>query len=322
MIEIQKPKIECISASDDNKNMSFVVEPLERGFGTTLGNCLRRILLSSLPGAAPVGIKIEGATHEFSHVSGVKEDVTDIILNLKGLAVKAYTEDINFKQVCTINKHTPGVVTAADIEHSSDIEIMNPDMYICTLEEGASLNMAITIGVGRGYVSAAENRKGAIAQEEDATFIPIDSIFTPVETASYIVEGARQGGNMNFEKLTINVLTNGTLTPKEVISLSAKIMATHIDLFVNLSENVIDVSLKADDVEVTTKSTETTIEELDLTCRSYNCLKRSNINTIEDLVKKSEDDLMKARNLGKKSINEIIEKLAARGLSLKSKEDI
>lgn len=322
MIEIQKPKIECKELS--SSEMNFTVEPLERGFGTTLGNCLRRILLSALPGAAAVGVKIEGASHEFTSIPGVKEDVTDIILNIKGLAVKAYTNDINFKQTCEINKHTAGIVTAADITHTSDIEILNPDLYICTLDENASFNMSIIIGVGRGYVSANEHKKEIEnAYAQDTSYISIDSIYTPVVTASYVVETARQGGDMSFEKLTVSVTTNGTMTPKEVISLAAGIMEQHVNLFVNLTDNMKDtVQLVEQEDETQSKTLETNIEELDLTCRSYNCLKRAGIHTVQDLTKKSEEDLMKARNLGKKSITEIIGKLDALGLSLKSKDEI
>ena len=320
MIEIKKPNIECVAVND--KEMSFVVEPLERGFGITLGNCLRRILLSALPGAAPIGIKIEGATHEFTSLPGVKEDVTDIILNIKGLAVKAYTNDVNFIQTCEINKHTAGVVTAKDIAHSSDIEIMNPDMYICTLEEGASLNMQIIIGVGRGYVSAHDHKKDAANEfNQDALYISIDSIFTPVETASYFVEQARVGGDMSYEKLTVKVKTTGTMSPKEVISLAADLMSQHVNLFTDLTDSGIKV--KMDDGEVKEEAqAELLIDDLELSVRSFNCLKRAGINTVAELCKKTEEDLMKSRNLGKKSIVEIIEKLQSRGLSLKTKEDI
>ena len=232
MIEIQKPKIECVDVVD-GREMKFVVEPLERGFGTTIGNALRRILLSALPGAAPVSIKIEGVRHEFSSIPGVKEDVTEIILNIKGLAVKAHSDSAEFRQVAKLRKSTAGVVTAADIEHSSEIEILNPDMYICTLDEGAVLNMDITIGNGRGYVPAAANKD----ETQPIGYIPIDSIFTPVESASYTVESTRLGQNINYDKLTVNVSTNGTCTPREVISLAAKILEDHISLFVNLAPN-------------------------------------------------------------------------------------
>lgn len=317
MIEIKKPNIECVER-EAGKVMEFVVEPLERGFGTTLGNCLRRILLASLPGAAPVGIKIEGVSHEFTAIDGIKEDVTEIVLNLKGLAVKAHTEDRDFKQICTINKYTAGVVTAADIAHSSDIEILNPDLYICTLDEGAKLEMEITIGVGRGYVSANENKD----DNQPLGYIPIDSIFTPVVSASYFVEATRLGQNINFDKLTIKVCTNGTVSPREVISLSAKIMADHVNIFVNLVDDMKgkEILISHDD-ELQHKKLETSIEELDLSVRSYNCLKRAGIHSVQDLTKKSEEDMLKVRNLGKKSLDEVIKKIKALGFDLKNKDE-
>ncbi len=317
MIEIQKPRIECIE-KESGRSMEFVVEPLERGFGTTMGNALRRILLSALPGAAPVGIKIEGVKHEFTSIAGIKEDVTDIILNIKGLAVKAHTEDKNFRQICTINKYTAGEVYASDIAHSSDIEILNPDMYICTLEEGGKLEMEITIGVGRGYVPAGENKD----DEQPIGFIPVDSIFTPVEAASYTVESTRCGQDINFDKLTIKVLTDGTFSPREVISLSAKIMEDHVGLFVNLVDSMKGRELLvSQDDEKQTKKLETSIEELDLSVRSYNCLKRAGIHTVQDLTKKTEDDMLKVRNLGKKSLDEVVKKIRDLGFDLKSKDE-
>lgn len=324
MIKIQTPSIQCIEDASNSKSMNFVIEPLERGFGTTLGNSMRRILLSTLPGAAAVGIKIAGATHEFAHIDGVKEDVTDIILNIKSLAVKAYTDDINFTTQCEINKHTAGVVTAADITHGSEIEILNPDLYICTLDEGANLELTIYIGMGRGYVSAAEHKKAAEnAYSQDASYISIDSIYTPVETASYTVESARLGGDMSYEKLTISVTTTGTYTPKEVISLAADILEKQVHLFSELSTSAPTVELENSKKAGTGVEKETTsIDELELTVRPYNCLKRANIHTIEDLCKKTEDDLMKVKNLGKRSVNEIIDKLTSLGYSLRNKEEI
>lgn len=317
MIEIQKPKIECVDVVD-GREMKFVVEPLERGFGTTIGNALRRILLSALPGAAPVSIKIEGVRHEFSSIPGVKEDVTEIILNIKGLAVKAHSDSAEFRQVAKLRKSTAGVVTAADIEHSSEIEILNPDMYICTLDEGAVLNMDITIGNGRGYVPAAANKD----ETQPIGYIPIDSIFTPVESASYTVESTRLGQNINYDKLTVNVSTNGTCTPREVISLAAKILEDHISLFVNLVDTMKDREiLISQDDEKAHKKLEMSIEDLDLSVRSYNCLKRANIHTVEDLIRKTEDEMLKVRNLGKKSLDEVMQKLEAYGLSLEKKED-
>ena len=317
MIEIQKPKIECVDVVD-GREMKFVVEPLERGFGTTIGNALRRILLSALPGAAPVSIKIEGVRHEFSSIPGVKEDVTEIILNIKGLAVKAHSDSLEFRQVAKLRKSTAGVVTAADIEHSSEIEILNPDMYICTLDEGAVLNMDITIGNGRGYVPAAANKD----ETQPIGYIPIDSIFTPVESASYTVESTRLGQNINYDKLTVNVSTNGTCTPREVISLAAKILEDHISLFVNLVDTMKDREiLISQDDEKAHKKLEMSIEDLDLSVRSYNCLKRAGIHTVQDLTKKTEEEMLKVRNLGKKSLDEVIKKIRDLGFDLRNKDE-
>lgn len=317
MIEIQKPKIECVDVVD-GREMKFVVEPLERGFGTTIGNALRRILLSALPGAAPVSIKIEGVRHEFSSIPGVKEDVTEIILNIKGLAVKAHSDSAEFRQVAKLRKSTAGIVTAADIEHSSEIEILNPDMYICTLDEGAVLNMDITIGNGRGYVPAAANKD----ETQPIGYIPIDSIFTPVESASYTVESTRLGQNINYDKLTVNVSTNGTCTPREVISLAAKILEDHISLFVNLVDTMKDREiLISQDDEKAHKKLEMSIEDLDLSVRSYNCLKRAGIHTVQDLTKKTEEEMLKVRNLGKKSLDEVIKKIRDLGFDLRNKDE-
>ncbi|MEG1508832.1 MAG: DNA-directed RNA polymerase subunit alpha [Clostridia bacterium] len=317
MIEIFEPKIECIG-SDMNTEAQFVVEPLERGFGTTIGNALRRILLSALPGAAAVGVKIEGVSHEFSTIPGVKEDVTEIILNLKNLAVKAHTEDNCFKQVVTISKNTSGEVRAADIIASSDIDILNPELFICTLDEGARLEMEITIGVGRGYVSAKDNKDDS----QPIGYIPIDAIFTPVKKASYFVESARVGQSINYDKLTVEVLTDGTVSPREVISLSAKIMNDHIALFIDLVDDMKNKEiLVSHDDEKQHKVLEMSIEDLELSVRSYNCLKRASIHTVEDLTKKTEDDMLKVRNLGKKSLDEVIKKIKDLGFSLRNKDE-
>lgn len=317
MIEIIKPKIEY-KEMEAGRLAQFSVEPLERGFGITLGNSLRRILLSALPGAAPVGIKIAGVKHEFSTIPGVKEDGTEIVLNIKGLAVKAHTQDKDFKQIVTIRKNTAGVVTAADIQHGSDIEILNPDMYICTLDEGAKLEMDITIGVGRGYVSAKEQNH----ENEPIGFIPIDSIYTPVEKASYTVESARLGQDINYDKLTVEVLTDGTYSPSEVVSLAAKIMQEHTRLFVGLVDDMesYDIMVTPDD-EKESQILLTSIEDLEFSPRSYNCLKRDNINTVKDLVSRTEEDLLNVKSLGKKSLEEVIAKLAELGLQLKSKDE-
>lgn len=317
MIEIQKPNINREDI-DPGRKTRFSIEPLERGFGTTLGNSLRRILLGALPGAAPVGIRIHGVQHEFTAINGIKEDVTDIILNIKGLAVKANTEDRRFKQLCTINKYTAGVVTAADIAHSDDIEILNPDLEICTLDEGAALEMEIYIGVGRGYVGASENKD----EEQGIGYIPVDSIFTPVIAASYQVESTRKGQDINFDKLTIDVTTDGTATPNEVISLSAKIMNDHLGIFVKLVDNMAEKEiLISQDNESQAKIYEMVIEDLDLSVRSYNCLRRAGINTVKDLIERTEDDMLKVRNLGKKSLEEVMKKIEDLGLKLKDKEE-
>ena len=317
MIEIQKPNINREDLEVGRKTR-YAIEPLERGFGTTLGNSLRRILLGALPGAAPVGIRIHGVQHEFTAIPGIKEEVTDIILNIKGLAVKAHTEDKNFKQLCTINKYVAGVVTAADISHSDDIEILNPDLEICTLDEGASLEMEIYIGVGRGYVNASENKD----EEQGIGYIPVDSIFTPVIAASYQVESTRKGQDINFDKLTIDVTTDGTATPNEVISLSAKIMNDHLGIFVRLVDNMAEREiLISQDNESQAKIYEMVIEDLDLSVRSYNCLRRAGINTVKDLIEKTEDDMLKVRNLGKKSLEEVMKKIDDLGLKLKDKDE-
>lgn len=316
MIEITKPKIEC-EETVSGREARFVVEPLERSFGTTLGNALRRVLLGSLPGAAPVGIRIDGVRHEFSTIPGVKEDVSEIILNLKGLAIKAHTEDKDFKQLMYIKKNTAGIVYAADIEHSSDIDILNPEMYICTLDEGANLDMEINVGVGRGYVSANMNKD----DEQPIGYIPIDSIYTPVERASYFVEPARVGQDINYDKLTIDVITNGTSTPHEVISLSAKIINDLLGLFIGLVDDMAERNLLKQDDEKQTKVLEMAIDDLDLSVRSYNCLKRAGINTVQDLIQMSEEDMLKVRNLGKKSLDEVMKKIHELGFELQSKDE-
>jgi DNA-directed RNA polymerase subunit alpha len=317
MIEIIKPKIQ-IEDVQDNKAARFVVEPLERGFGITLGNSLRRILLSALPGAAPVGIRIAGVMHEFSSIKGVKEDVTEIVLNVKGIAIKAHTADKKFKQVVTIRKNKAGIVTAEDIEHGSDIQILNPEHIICTLDDGAKFEMDITIGVGRGYVQASENK----TELEPIGFIPVDSIFTPVEKASYVVESTRVGQDINFDKLTVDVVTNGTVSPQEVVSLSAKIMNDHVKQFVNLVDYMDNYDiLKQVDENGPSQALEMSIEDLELSVRSYNCLKRAGIHTIKDLTMRSEDDMLKVRNLGKKSLEEVIKKINDLGFFLKGNDE-
>lgn len=324
MIEIIKPKIVC-EESEKDKTAKFIIEPLERGFGTTLGNALRRILLSALPGAAALGIKINGVSHEFSTIPNVREDVSEIILNIKDLALKINSPELNdinysdndYTKTVYIRKNTAGDVTAKDIEHDSEVEIKNPDLYICHLDEGAKLDMEIVLGVGRGYVSADNNK----SVKQPIGYIPIDSIFTPVESASYSVEGTRVGQSMNYDKLTLEVSTNGASTPKEVVSLASRVMEEHLKLFVNLVDMMgYDIVINTDN-DKQHKILDKNIEDLDLSVRSYNCLKRAAIHTVKDLTKLSEDDMLKVRNLGRKSLDEVIQKLNALGLNLRNKDE-
>lgn len=317
MMEIEKPRI-TLEESADGRIGKFVVEPLERGYGITLGNALRRVLLSALPGAAVTGIRIEGVSHEFSTVKGVKEDVAEIILNLKGLNLKANYADKSLKKVLKIERNKPGVVTAADIEIDPEVEILNPDMYICTIDEGGKLNAELWVGKGRGYVVADKNKDSS----QPIGFIAIDSIFTPVKSASYNVESTRVGQNIDYDKLTVDVKTDGSLTAKEVVSLAAKAIEDHIRLFVTLSETIsgMDILVSREE-DKQQKVLEMNIEDMDLSVRSYNCLKRAGIHTVEDLTKRSEDDMLKVRNLGRKSLDEVISKLQSYGLDLKKTED-
>lgn len=317
MMEIEKPKITCEEA-DNGTFARFIVEPLDRGFGLTIGNALRRTLLGALPGAAPIAIRINGVQHEFSTIKGVVEDVIDIVLNIKCLAVKTNNLDKDFKTTLRINKFEAGEVTARDIEPNDEVEILNPDLHIATLDDGAKFEMEIIIGRGRGYVSADLNKD----ETQDIGYIAVDSIFTPVKRVNYNVETARVGQNMNYDKLTLEVETNGTLSAREVVSLSAKIIQDHTNLFVELVESMKDLSiLQAREDEKQHKVLEMTIEDMDLSVRSYNCLKRANINTVADLAKKSKDDMLKVRNLGLKSLEEVIKKLEDLGLSLRNDED-
>ncbi|MBQ7453265.1 MAG: DNA-directed RNA polymerase subunit alpha [Clostridia bacterium] len=317
MFEIEKPRIECLE--DENGSYAkFVLEPLEKGFGTTIGNALRRMLLSSLPGAAAVCIKIAGVQHEFSTLKGCREDVTEIILNIKNLAVKTASTDRNFKKTIYLKVKGPAVVTAKDIMPDDEVQVLNPDLYICSLEADGELDMQIIVGRGRGYVSADKNK----SEEYPIGYIAIDSMFTPVKSASYEVENTRVGQNTDFDKLTVEVKTNGTVSAKEVISLASKLLVEHANLFVDLvaemNSTSILVSREEDKVQ---KLMEMSIEEMDLSVRSYNCLKRANINTVEDLTKKTEDDMLKVKNLGRKSLDEVIAKLNDLGLGLKVRED-
>ena len=318
MMEMRSPDIK-ITENESKNYAKFVVEPLERGFGTTIGNCLRRILLSALPGAAAVGIKIAGVDHEFSTIKGVKEGVTEIILNLKTVRFKAISSlETAGKQECKLYANTVGAVTAGDIQCAMGIEVMNPDQIICTLDEGAEIDMSIFVDCGRGYVPAAQNKDN----HELIGYIPIDSIYTPVVRVNYAVESTRVEQSIDFDKLTLEVTTDGTTSAKEITSLAAKIMNDHIRLFVNLVSDMDEHEiLKKDTEDPGTKVLEMSVEDLDLSVRSYNCLKRANIHTVEDLTKRTEDDMLKVRNLGRKSLEEVVKKLEDLGLGLKSQED-
>ena len=317
MMEIEKPKITC-EETDDGSFARFIIEPLEKGYGITLGNCLRRTLLSSLPGAAPVAIRLGGVLHEFSTVKGVVEDVVDIVLNLKGLYVKANSQDPNFTTIIKLNKKGAGRVTAADFEPNDEVEILNKDMYICTLDDDADFRLEVKIGKGRGYVSGNANKE----RVDDVDYIAIDSLYSPVKKVNYSVENTRVGQSIDYDKLTLEVTTNGTISAREIVSLAGKIIMEHIGLFVSLCSEMSDMNiLISHEEESQTKFLEMPIEEMDLSVRSYNCLKRANINTVEDLVKKSKNDMLKVRNLGLKSIEEVIAKLEEYGLSLRNEED-
>ncbi len=316
MIQIEKPTIECIYSSEDSNYGKFVVEPLERGYGTTLGNAMRRILLSSLPGAAVTSIKIDGILHEFSTIPGVKEDVTEIILNLKQLAVKLNVEE---NKRVLINEVGPKEVTAADIQGDADMEIFNPDIHIATLEENASLVMEINLAKGRGYVVADQNKD----ENTPISVIPVDSIFTPVKKVNYTIERTRVGQITDYDRLILEIWTDGSIRPDEGVAIGAKIMQEHLGLFIGLSSQATegtDVFIDPP-VDNTVGILDMTIEELELSVRSFNCLKRAGINTVAELTQKSEDDMMKVRNLGKKSLDEVKNKLEELGLSLRESED-
>lgn len=317
MMEIKKPKITC--EENESKNYAkFVVEPLERGFGTTLGNSLRRVLLSSLPGAAAVGIKIDGVDHEFSTVKGVKEEVTEIILNIKTVRFKVTAPAEGEKVELSLHADFVGPVRAGDIDVPSTVEVLNPDQLICTLDEGGSIDMLIYVGTGRGYVPADRNKD----PREPIGFIPVDSIFTPVTKVNYAVESTRVEQSIDFDKLTIEVTTDGTVSAKEIISLAAKIINDHMKLFVELVDNMSKQNiLVSQDDDKALKVMEMSVEDLDLSVRSYNCLKRAGISTVADLTRRTEDDMLKVRNLGRKSLEEVVKKLEELGLSLKAQED-
>ena len=317
MIEFQKPKIAAEELSPDGKYGKFVVEPLERGFGNTLGNSLRRVLLSSLEGVAVKFIKIEGVLHEFSTIPGVKEDVTQIILNMKGLTARL--NSVGEKRV-EIRAEGPCEVTAANIMCDSEVEILNPEMHIATLGEGAKLFMEITLDRGRGYVTSERNKQEA--EENVLDLLPIDSIYTPVIKVNYTVDNTRVGQITDYDKLTLDVWTNGVVSAQEAVSLAAKVLNEHLNLFVSLSDKGSSTEILVEkDEKGKEKVLEMTIEELDLSVRSFNCLKRAGINTVEDLINKSEEDMIKVRNLGRKSLDEVTNKLQNLGFSLRSDDD-
>ena len=314
MIEIEKPRIDTVEMTADGTYGKFVMEPLERGYATTLGNSMRRVLLSILPGAAVTGVKIDGVVHEFSTIPGVKEDVTEIILNLKGLIAKLHADTA--KKIY-IEAKGPCVLTAASIKADSEVEILNPDMYIATLDEGASINMEMTLDKGRGYVPAEANKQNIIG------LIPVDSIYTPVLKANFAVDNTRVGNVTDKGKLTLEVWTDGSIKANEAVSMSAKVLIDHLELFLDLTEGASEAeSIMAEKTDSEKeKVLDLTIDELDLSVRSFNCLKRAGINTVEDLIGKSEEDMMKVRNLGRKSLEEVIAKLDSFGFTLKKEND-
>lgn len=316
MIEIEKPKIEFMELNDEGTYGKFIVEPLERGYGITLGNSLRRILLSSLPGVAVTSVKIENVLHEFSTIPGVAEDVTEIILNLKKLSAKIHSDEPT--KLVRIEIEGEGEITAGDIIGDADVEILNPDLHIATLSKNGTFNMEITLSKGRGYVPAEKNKEPG----QPIGIIPVDSIYTPVTKVNYYVENTRVGQVTDYDKLTLEIWTNGSIKPDEAASLGAKILNEHLNLFINLTEHVSDVEIMVEKEEdKKEKMLEMTIEELDLSVRSYNCLKRAGINTVEELTEKTEEDMMKVRNLGKKSLEEVQQKLESLDLGLKESEE-
>ena len=316
MMEIERPKIETASLSPDGRYGKFVAEPLERGFGITLGNSLRRVLLSSLPGVAVTSVKIDGVVHEFSTIEGVKEDVTEIVLNVKGITAKLYSDT---PKTVRIEASGEGEVTAGSIQQDAELEVLNPDWHIATLADGAKLVMELTFDKGRGYVPAERNKQNA--EQAPLGSLPVDSIYTPVLKVNYGVENTRVGQITDYDKLTLEVWTDGTISAQEAVSLAARIMTEHLNLFVTLSQEAMDAEIMVEkDDKGKEKALEMTIEELDLSVRSFNCLKRAGINTVEDLISKSEDEMMKVRNLGRKSLEEVVAKLDSLGFKL-SKDD-
>ena len=315
MVEIQKPRIECTENPGDASYGKYVVEPLERGYGTTLGNSLRRILLSSLPGTAVTSIKIAGVQHEFSTIPGVKEDVTEIVLNVKTIIAKLHSEGVKTVHIEAVG---PCEVTAGDIKADGEVDILNPELHLATLDADAVLNMELTLSHGRGYVPADKNKSGQTV----IGVIPVDSIYSPVRKVNYTVENTRVGDATDYDKLTLEVWTNGTIDARDAVSLGARILCDHFTLFTDLSETMGNRSTVVEKAETQRdRVMEMTIDDMDLSVRSYNCLKRANINTVEDLISKTEEEMMKVRNLGRKSLEEVIGKLALMGLSLASEEN-
>ncbi len=315
MIEIEKPRIECVEMAEDYSYGKFVVEPLERGYGITLGNSLRRVLLSSLPGASVNSIKIDGVLHEFSTIPGVIEDVTEIILNIKELALKVHSEG---SKVIYIDYEGDGEIKARDIKTDADVEVLNPELHIATISGNNRLYMELMVDTGRGYVPAERNKQ----QNQPIGIIPIDSIYTPIKKVNYTVENTRVGQVTDFDKLTIELWSNGSIQPDEAVSLGAKILSEHLNLFIDLTDHAKDAEIMVEKEETKKeKVLEMTIEELDLSVRSYNCLKRAAIHTVEDLINKTEEDMMKVRNLGRKSLEEVVQKMEALGLSLAPSEE-
>lgn len=317
MMEIEKPKITC-EETEGGSYARFIIEPLERGMGLTLGNAMRRTLLGALPGAAPIAIRIAGVSHEFSTVPGIAEDVVDIVLNIKTLAVKTTNKDRDFTSILRINHKGAGEITARDFEPNDEVEILNPDLHICTADDDSVFQLDVLIGRGRGYVPNVVNKERVDTLE----YIAIDSLYSPVKKVSYSVGNARVGQDMNYDKLTLEVETNGTTPARDVVSLAGKIIQEHVGLFVELCDEMSGVNiLVSKEEDEQTKVLEMPIEEMDLSVRSYNCLKRANINTVEDLIKKSKGDMLKVRNLGLKSIEEVVAKLQTYGLGLKNDEE-
>ena len=316
-MEMERPKISC-EETDNGAFARFVVEPLEKGYGITLGNAMRRTLLSSLPGSAAIAVRIAGVAHEFSTIRGVTEDVVEIILNLKELALKCRDQSKDYVTYLHLRKTGAGTITAKDFEENSDVEILNPDLYICTMDEGAILDMDIMVGNGRGYVPNNINK----TKFDNIDYIAIDSLFSPVKKVNFTVENTRVGQSVNYDKLTLEVETNGTTSAREIVSLAGKIIMEHVNLFVVLCAQMASTDIlvsREEDKQI--KLMELPIEEMDLSVRSYNCLKRAGINTVEDLIKKSRSDMLKVKNLGIKSIDEVIAKLESYGLSLRRDED-